>query len=167
MPVVHFTAGKLSDLPVPIPGRPRTHRKCGSSYPLLAQLAPRTTPPVRTAPLATAEPDRTAWHGLTGGRVIRCRAAEAVPGNKGEVTRAKAERKAFGFPDETRTFEKGKADLVKIGDGVVGRLTLEPGWRWSTHVKPAAKTEWCDAPHFQYRVGGRLMSGWPTARNSR
>jgi len=69
---------------------------------------------------------------------------------------AKAERKGFGSPDEVRTFEKGRVELVKIAGGVVGRLTLEPGWRWSTHVKPVAKTEWCEAPHFQYQVAGRL-----------
>ena len=69
---------------------------------------------------------------------------------------AKAERKDLGSPDEVRTFEKGKLDLVKIGGGVVGRLTLEPGWRWSEHVKPIAGTEWCEAPHFQYHVSGRI-----------
>ncbi len=69
---------------------------------------------------------------------------------------AKAERKEFKSADEVRTFEKGGLELVKIGGGVVGRLTLQPGWRWSTHVKPIAKTEWCEAPHFQYLVSGRL-----------
>ena len=69
---------------------------------------------------------------------------------------AKAERKNLSSPDEVRTFEKGKLDLVKIGGGVVGRLTLEPGWRWSQHVKPTAGTEWCEAPHFQYHVSGRI-----------
>ena len=68
----------------------------------------------------------------------------------------KAERKDFKSPDDVRTFEKGKAELVNIGGGVVGRLTLEPGWRWSQHVKPIAKTQWCEAPHFQYQVSGRL-----------
>ena len=67
-----------------------------------------------------------------------------------------AERKYFNASDETRTFEKGKVDLINIGGGVVGRLTLEPGWRWSLHVKPVAKTEWCEAPHFQYHLTGRL-----------
>ena len=67
-----------------------------------------------------------------------------------------AERKDFNASDETRTFEKGKVDLINIGGGVVGRLTLEPGWRWSLHVKPVAKTEWCEAPHFQYHLTGRL-----------
>ena len=69
---------------------------------------------------------------------------------------AKADRKSFSSPDETRTFEKGKVDLVKVDGKVVARLTLEPGWRWSQHVKPIAGTEWCEAPHFQYHVSGRM-----------
>lgn len=67
-----------------------------------------------------------------------------------------AERKYFGAPDEVRSFPKGKLELVNIGDGVVGKLTLEPGWKWSEHVKPIAKTEWCEAPHFQYHISGKL-----------
>ena len=69
---------------------------------------------------------------------------------------AGAERKDLRSPDETRTFEKGKAEIVNIGGGAVGKLTLEPGWRWSQHVKPIAGTEWCQAPHFQYHASGRL-----------
>lgn len=69
---------------------------------------------------------------------------------------ASMEHKNFASSDETRTFEKGKVDLIDIGGGKVGRLTLQPGWRWSEHVKPIAGTEWCQAPHFQYQVSGRL-----------
>ena len=69
---------------------------------------------------------------------------------------AKSEHKAFKSPDEIRTFEKGKLELLNIGGGVVGRLTLEPGWRWSKHVKPLANTDWCEAPHFQYHASGRI-----------
>ena len=68
----------------------------------------------------------------------------------------KYERKDLGSPDETRKFEKGRVELINIGGGTVGRLTLEPGWRWSKHVKPIAKTDWCEAPHFQYQVSGRI-----------
>ena len=39
---------------------------------------------------------------------------------------------------------------------MVGRLTLEPGWKWSNDVKPLAGTDWGEAPHFQYHVAGRL-----------
>lgn len=67
---------------------------------------------------------------------------------------AKMEAKHLDRPDETRRFEKGKADLVTVGGATVGRLRLEPGWKWSTHVKPVAKTESCQAPHFQYHVSG-------------
>jgi hypothetical protein len=67
-----------------------------------------------------------------------------------------AERKSLESADETRPFPKGKVELVNIGGASIGRLTLEPGWRWSEHVKPMAGTEWCEAPHFQYHVSGRL-----------
>jgi hypothetical protein len=67
-----------------------------------------------------------------------------------------AEHKRFANPDETRTFERGKLELVEIGGATIGRLTLQPGWRWSQHVKPIAGTDWCEAPHFQYQVSGRL-----------
>ena len=69
---------------------------------------------------------------------------------------ASAEQKTFATPDETRTFEHGKVDLLNIGGSAIGRLTLKPGWRWSQHVKPVAGTEWCEAPHFQYHVSGRV-----------
>ena len=69
---------------------------------------------------------------------------------------ASAERKDLNDADDTRTFPRGKAELVSIGGGQVGRLTFEPGWRWSEHVKPIAGTESCEAPHFQYHVSGRL-----------
>jgi hypothetical protein len=69
---------------------------------------------------------------------------------------ANAEQKMFESPDEVREFPKGKAELVNIGGGVVGRFTVQPGWKWSEHVKPIAGTDWCEAPHFQYHVAGTL-----------
>ncbi len=69
---------------------------------------------------------------------------------------ATSEQKRFAAPDETREFEHGRVDLLNIGGGAVGRLTLQPGWRWSDHVKPVANTDWCEAPHFQYHLSGTL-----------
>ena len=69
---------------------------------------------------------------------------------------SKAEFRDFTSPDESREFEKGKLELLNIGGAQVGLLTLQPGWRWSLHVKPIAKTELCQAPHFQYHIAGRL-----------
>jgi hypothetical protein len=68
----------------------------------------------------------------------------------------KAEHKKFAKPDETRAFPNGKAEILAIGGGQVGRLVLQPGWRWSKDVQPLAKTKSCEAPHFQYHVSGRL-----------
>src|SRR5688572_16517558 len=69
---------------------------------------------------------------------------------------AGSEQKSFDNPDEAREFPLGRAEIVKIGGGEVGRLVVEPGWRWSEHVKPIAGTELCEAPHFQYIVSGRV-----------
>jgi len=69
---------------------------------------------------------------------------------------SKMEIKRLNSPDEVRKFEKGKIDLVKIGGATVGRAGFEPGWKWSKHVKPIAKTASCQAPHFQYHVSGVL-----------
>ena len=69
---------------------------------------------------------------------------------------ARAEQKSFVTSDETREFERGRLDLLRIGDAEIGRLTLQPGWRWSEHVKPLAGTDLCEAPHFQYHVRGVL-----------
>jgi len=66
------------------------------------------------------------------------------------------EIKSLNSPDETRSFERGKLELVNIGGISVGRGIFEPGWRWSKHVKPIAKTKSCEAPHFQYHVSGTL-----------
>jgi hypothetical protein len=68
----------------------------------------------------------------------------------------KTEHKSFVSPDETRAFPNGHVDILEVGDGQVGRLVFEPGWRWSTDVKPIAGTGSCEAPHFQYHVSGRL-----------
>ena len=38
----------------------------------------------------------------------------------------------------------------------LGTVTLKPGWKWSTSVKPIANTDSCQAPHLQYHVAGRL-----------
>ena len=67
-----------------------------------------------------------------------------------------AEVKNFGTPDEVREFPKGRLELIKIGGATIGRGVFEPGWRWATSVQPLAKTQSCEAPHFQYHVSGIL-----------
>ena len=57
---------------------------------------------------------------------------------------------------DTRTFEHGVAQTVKVGTVTVSRATLEPGWRWSNYVKPIAGTDSCMVHHKGYGVSGRL-----------
>jgi hypothetical protein len=66
------------------------------------------------------------------------------------------EHRSFSEPDEVREFPHGRAEIMRIGESDIGRLVLEPGWRWSNDVKPIAGTSSCEAPHFQYHVSGRL-----------
>jgi hypothetical protein len=68
----------------------------------------------------------------------------------------KMEVKNLNKPEEVRTFDKGRLELIKIGGATVGRGTFQPGWRWSESVKPLVKTKSCEAPHFQYHVSGTL-----------
>jgi hypothetical protein len=68
----------------------------------------------------------------------------------------KMETKNFNAPDEVKQFEKGRQDIVKIGGATVLKGTFQPGWRWTTHVGPIAKTPLDMVPHFQYLVSGTL-----------
>jgi quercetin dioxygenase-like cupin family protein len=68
------------------------------------------------------------------------------------------ESKRFDSPDETRSFvDKGEVKIVNIGDGVVGHVTFEPGWKWSEHVRPLVGTESCQAAHVGYVISGRQI----------
>jgi hypothetical protein len=69
----------------------------------------------------------------------------------------KTEIKSLDQADEVRKFEKGRLELVNIAGRTVGRAVLQPGWKWSTCVKPIAKTKSCEAPHFQYQISGRMQ----------
>ena len=67
------------------------------------------------------------------------------------------EAKSFDAPDEVRPFEgHGHADVVMVGGHAVARGTFEPGWRWSTDLKPIAGTESCEVSHLGYCISGRM-----------
>jgi uncharacterized cupin superfamily protein len=66
-------------------------------------------------------------------------------------------KKRFDAPDELRTIDKGKVEVVKFNDVPVMRNTFKPGWRWSESVKPVAKTDSCQVHHLLYIVSGKIM----------
>lgn len=67
--------------------------------------------------------------------------------------------KRFESPDETRVFEKGRLELVRIGGMSLARATYEPGWKWSLHVGPriGAGAGRCNVEHV-----GLVLSGTAT-----
>src|SRR3990172_6931084 len=57
---------------------------------------------------------------------------------------------------DTRKFEHGTVQTAKVGTVTVSRGTMEPGWRWSSDVKPIAGTDSCMVHHKGIGVSGRL-----------
>ena len=62
--------------------------------------------------------------------------------------------KRFEQPDEIRTFEKGRFELVRVGGMTIGRATYEPGWKWSEHVGRAVGAKSCMVEHVGMVVSG-------------
>jgi class 3 adenylate cyclase len=62
--------------------------------------------------------------------------------------------KSFAEPDEVLAIGGGVADTVHVGDMVVGRLVLQPGWRWSERVQATAGTESCQFHHVGVGISG-------------
>lgn len=66
------------------------------------------------------------------------------------------QRRRFSEPSAVRTVPRGRVDVVELDDTVVGRMTYEPGWRWSVDVKPIAGTDSCQYHHLGVTLSGRL-----------
>ena len=62
----------------------------------------------------------------------------------------------FGSPDEVRTPDKTKVEVVDLGGVKAARLTIQPGWRWSECIKPVVGTESCQAHHVGVMVSGAM-----------
>jgi class 3 adenylate cyclase/mannose-6-phosphate isomerase-like protein (cupin superfamily) len=56
----------------------------------------------------------------------------------------------------THEFPGVTDQVVELGDITVTRQVLEPGWRWSTHVRPHVGTDSCRARHVGVVLSGRL-----------
>lgn len=64
--------------------------------------------------------------------------------------------KNLGEAEETREFPGVVDRVVELGDVTATRQILEPGWRWSTHVRPQVGGESCQARHVGMVHSGRL-----------
>ena len=65
-------------------------------------------------------------------------------------------RKNLDEPDELITFPGLTAEVVEVAGLTVARLVHQPGWRWSTHIKPQVGGDWCQARHVGTLLSGRV-----------
>jgi class 3 adenylate cyclase len=69
---------------------------------------------------------------------------------------ARLQSKSLEAPDEVRHTPHGRVDIYNLDDLVIGRMVLEPGWRWMEHVRPIAGTALCQYHHVGVCISGRL-----------
>jgi len=109
------------------------------------------------------EADVRAWAKRSGNKVLEVtkekdytRLLVKVTKKGKEVLEMSAVKVDLNQPDETKETPKGKLQLVTIGDFTFGLRTLEPGWKWTEHMRPIAKTETCEVRHIGYVISGRM-----------
>jgi len=59
-------------------------------------------------------------------------------------------------PDEVRASAKSRIEVMQVGATEVGRLTFEPGWKWSECIEPVVQTDSCQAEHLGLAIFGRI-----------
>jgi len=72
------------------------------------------------------------------------------------VTVTKFETKSHSSPDEVRSPDKTRVEIIRLEGFTIGRFNFEPGWRWSECVKPVVKTDSCQVSHVGYAVSGSI-----------
>jgi class 3 adenylate cyclase len=66
------------------------------------------------------------------------------------------QRKSLTHPETIRPFPRGRIESVGLDEIEVGRMILEPGWRWSADVRPIVGTPSCQNRHVGLCIEGRL-----------
>lgn len=66
------------------------------------------------------------------------------------------EARSHDKADEVRTPDKTRVEVVRLEGYTLGRMILQPGWRWSECVKPVVHTDSCQVGHVGYAVSGSI-----------
>jgi len=64
--------------------------------------------------------------------------------------------RSFSSPDELIEIETVRSEMITKGGLTVSHDVQQPGWRWSTHVRPLVGTEWCEVHHVGILTKGRM-----------
>ena len=62
----------------------------------------------------------------------------------------------FDNPDETKAPDKTLAQTVNFGTVAATRITVQPGWSWSSCIKPHVGGDSCQAGHVGMVLKGSL-----------
>jgi hypothetical protein len=68
-------------------------------------------------------------------------------------------------PDERRAFEHGSLSVVNLPGLTIARTVYQPGWKWSTDIKPVVGTEACQTAHTGYVMSGRFHARMDDGRD--
>jgi hypothetical protein len=67
-------------------------------------------------------------------------------------------RKSLDEPEANEEYgDDGIAEAVQIGESVVWRSRLKPGWSWAKNAEPQMGVPFCPAWHREYVVAGRIV----------
>ena len=65
-------------------------------------------------------------------------------------------RKSLNDPDAVHELPLAVIRIARIGSHTIGYGVEQPGWRWTTHMGPAAGTASCQVHHVQVFLSGRF-----------
>jgi class 3 adenylate cyclase len=65
-------------------------------------------------------------------------------------------QRSLDDPDVRRQFPLGNGGVTRLGSHAFGRAVLEPGWRWSTHMRPLMGGVSCPVHHVQIVLAGHF-----------
>lgn len=68
----------------------------------------------------------------------------------------RVQHKSFDKPDEVRELPFMSLSLLEVGSLAVGLGRVEPGFRWSTHMRKATDERLCQIHHTQMLLSGRF-----------
>lgn len=66
------------------------------------------------------------------------------------------EKRSHDNADEVRQPNKTQLEIVRLPGYTIGRLTAQPGWRWSECIKPLVGTDSCQVAHVGHAISGRI-----------
>jgi len=67
-----------------------------------------------------------------------------------------ATTKSFSQADETREFDKGVVNIVRLAGHTIGQATFQPGWKWSETVQKIAGGDACQVHHVGMVISGTM-----------